>query len=168
MHFHGKAVCCHSGCKVKVSIAIHSEDDRTVELKYSADVHHDTSYISARQVRGLTRKEVGNKLSNVTPSSYHHRQLKIPSDVYASGNRDADTANVDVLRKIKSEISTSVTSLHERKCVILSILHQKSKMERSYAVSHHDHLKMFWLHPAPLDSSVATTSLDKNENSSVS
>ena len=48
------------------------------------------------------------------------------SDVYASGNRDANTASIDVLRKIKSEFANSWI---EDKHVVLSILHQKKKFE---------------------------------------
>ena len=68
---------------------------RIVSVNYVNDVNQDTSYISARQVRGINRQEVPAKLLNVNPSKYHHEQLRhIPDNVYASRNRDASTTNV--------------------------------------------------------------------------
>ena len=103
------------------------ELNNKVTVRYSANVHHDTSYISARHVSGQMRKELYEKLKHMNPSSYHHEKLnEMESNVYASGNRDSSTANVDVLRKIKSEIGT--VSREDRN-VVLSILHQKTKFE---------------------------------------
>lgn len=129
-YFRGKAVCRHSDCLVQARLTVTTNDEasRTVTLTYTDNVNHDTSYITARQVKGKVRQEIAEKLSNVCPSKYHHDRLNaIPSGAYAAGNRDASTTNVGVLRKIKSEV-TSASSEHRN--VILSILHQKSKMEK--------------------------------------
>ncbi len=92
-------------------------------------MHHDSSYLCARNVSGERRKQLYEKLQHINPSTYHHEKLnEMQSDVYASGNRDSSTANVDVLRKIKSEIGS--TSCEDRN-VVLSILHQKSKFEEA-------------------------------------
>ena len=107
-YFQGKGICRHPGCIVEVTLVIHVGADELndkVTVQYSANVHHDTSYISARHVSGQMRKELYEKLKHMNPSMYHHEKLnEMESDVYASGNRDSSTANVDVLRKIKSEI----------------------------------------------------------------
>jgi hypothetical protein len=131
-YFQGKGICRHPGCGVEIELCINAgadEDIKKVTVRYSANVHHDTSYLTSRHVSGERRKILYEKLQHVNPSTYHHEKLsEMQSDVYASGNRDSSTANVDVLRKIKSEIGN--TSCEDRN-VVLSILHQKTKFEEA-------------------------------------
>ena len=92
--------------------SMNSSINNKVTVRYSANVHDDTSYISARHVSGQMRKELYEKLKHMNPSTYHHEELnEMESDVYASGNRDSSTANVDVLRKIKSELYHAKTEM---------------------------------------------------------
>ena len=118
-YFQGKGICHHPGCGVEIELCINAgadEDIKKVTVRYSANVHHDTSYLTSRH-SGERRKILYEKLQHVNPSTYHHEKLsEMQSDVYASGNRDSSTENVDVLRKIKSEIGN--TSCEDRNVVL--------------------------------------------------
>lgn len=146
-HFKASAYCTFNGCTITCQLLIMSKDmtkkcnDVTVHVTYSGNLKHCGK--KSRHIKGESRELTSNLLTKYSPCYLRHQSLSLmPSQVFASGNRDGIGVTKFVLQKISNESKKSMR-LDENLINSLLILKTSTYQRRSWKS-----YKSSWLYSA--------------------
>eukprot|EP00111_Clytia_hemisphaerica_P014785 TCONS_00043590-protein len=118
-----KAKCTFVDCNCRVEIT--QEDKESLELVFHfiGDINHNVTKPKSRKINGEARKQVKSKFlkepNHSAAGNYRKSLASIPSDVFASGNRDRVGTSKKVHQKIRSEVNielNGINNLHKNLC----------------------------------------------------
>ena len=112
--FNAKAQCIHRDCPCKVKIIQQHENDCTLLIQFTGDVHHLVTNPKSRQIKGKEREDEKKKFqgnSSINPSDVYRKKLgSLPGNAFATGNREGVGNSKKVYQNIKNEAMHEINS----------------------------------------------------------